>query len=397
MARIIVCGYMIRHPVVGLMYAYFHYVLGLHRLGHEIVYVEESGWPLSCYNPFIGDYSDEPTVGMKMTRMLMDYYGIRIPICYVNSDTGKVYGSQWKDVKSMLTTADLLLNIGGVCWLPEFLLCHRRAYIDMDPLFTQVGRMGVGCLNDHHIHFSYGVNIGQPGCSIPTCGIDWLPTIPPVVPEIWPGSTLPKEKWHIADSPFTTIANWDSYGAVNYSGENYGQKDEEFLGLIDLPMYNSQPLELALSGIKPDIKTRLLKAGWLIREAGIICKDLDTYQAYIASSRGEFSVAKNAYVKTHSGWFSDRSICYMAAGRPVILQDTGFSNWLPTGRGVLAFSSVEEASDCIEKVNAEYQLHCKAARGIAQQTFNYKFVLPRLLDNVQNINANKHSSFKARK
>jgi hypothetical protein len=244
--------------------------------------------------------------------------------------------------------------------------------------------MGVDCLKEHHIFFSYGTNIGQPGCNIPTCGIDWHPTIPPVVPEIWSGSTLPKEKWDIADLPFTTIANWDAYGGVNYSGENYGQKSEEFLGLIDLPMYNSQPLELALSGIKLAVKQKLQKAGWLIREAGKICRDLDMYQAYIASSRGEFSVAKNAYVKTHSGWFSDRSVCYMAAGRPVILQDTGFSDWLSTGQGVLAFSSVEEASDCIERVNFEYSAHCKAARKIAEQTFNYKFVLPLLINIAQN-------------
>ncbi|MFC1883067.1 hypothetical protein ACFL2S_16480 [Thermodesulfobacteriota bacterium] len=314
----------------------------------------------------------------------MTDYGMKIPLCYVNRDSGNVEGLDWKDMKRMLGEADLLLNVGGVCWLPEFHLCRRRVLIDMDPFFTQVGGFGYEeRINDYHSYFSYGVNIGRQGCTIPTGGFDWLPTVPPVVTEIWQRPLPTREKQaesEAADVPFTTVANWNAYGSVTYRGEHYGQKDEEFLRLIDLPNRTSQKLELALSGASPEIWARLQATGWSLREGGKVSIDIPTYHAFISGSRGEFSAAKNAYVKTRSGWFSDRSVCYLAAGRPVILQDTGFSDWLPTGRGVLVFSSIEEAVDCIDSVNASYTVHCRAAKEIAQKTFSYKVVLPRLVE-----------------
>lgn len=380
MARIVVCGYMIRHPLAGNLLAFFHYILGLHLLEHEVLYLEESGWNQSCYNPINRNYSDDPRVGLDAVQALIDTYGVNATVCYVNRDTRTVYGMDWQQVKQMLKTADLLLNIGGVCWLPEFLLCDRRILIDLDPFFTQIGQFASEGRNDYHAYFSYGVNIGQPDCSIPSDGIEWLPTVPPVVPKIWDC----EEDW--SDAPFTTIANWSAYGETIYQGDRYGQKDEEFMHLLELPSYCSQKLELALSGQDAEIAKivkSLKAAGWLVRSAREISANLSTYKTYVTGSRGEFSVAKNAYVKTRSGWFSDRSVCYLAASRPVILQDTGFSDWLPTNRGVLAFSSLESAIDCIERVNADYLAHCLAAREIAEQTFSYKVVLPRLLETVQ--------------
>lgn len=378
MARIIVCGYMIRHPVAGNLLAYFHYLLGLYLLGHEVLYLEESGWNHSCYNPVNHNYSDDPQVGLEAVQALLNTYGVNATVCYVNRDTTTVYGASPQELEQMLKTADLLLNIGGVCWLPEFLLCDRRVLIDMDPFFTQIGQFAAEGRNDYHAYFSYGVNIGQLNCSIPSDGIEWLPTIPPVVPEIWRSQPTSKP-----DAPLTTIANWNAYGGVTYRGEHYGQKDEEFSRLLELPSYCSQTLELALSGKDSEISEivkPLVAAGWLIRDGKEISANLSTYKTYVTGSRGEFSVAKQAYVKTRSGWFSDRSVCYLAAGRPVILQDTGFSDWLTTDRGVLAFSSLESAVDCIERVNADYPAHCLAGRELAEQTFSYKVVLPRLLE-----------------
>jgi len=389
MRRIIVCGYMIRHPVAGNLLAYFHYLLGLHLLGYEVVYLEESGWSQSCYDPVVCDYGDDPQSGLRAVQALMNNYGVKAKVRYVNRDTGIVYGADWQEVERMLRTADLLLNIGGVCWLPEFLLCKRRVLIDMDPLFTQIGQFAAEGRNDYHLYFSYGANIGRPGCTIPTDGIDWLPTVPPVVPELWQSSVPTQEQWREiekANAAFTTVANWSAYGGVVYQGEHYGQKDEEFIRLLELPSRCSQKLELALSGGDVEIKKRLEKAGWLVHDGGEVSANVSTYQTYLTRSRGEFSAAKNAYVKTRSGWFSDRSVCYLAVGRPVILQDTGFSDWLPTGSGVLAFSSLEEAADCIESVNADYPAHCLAAREFAEQTFTYKVVLPRLLETVLTMN-----------
>jgi hypothetical protein len=307
-------------------------------------------------------------------RLMLAEHGVRGPVCYVNRESGATDGASGEDVQNLLRQADLLLNIGGVCWLPEFRLCRRRALIDLDPLFTQTEQFGARLTHDYHTHFSYGTNIGRPGCRIPTGGVNWLPTVPPVVPDLWEGAS-PAE-----DAPLTTVANWSSYGGLTHDGEHYGQKDEEFLRLIDLPGRTSQPLELALSGAGADVCGKLRAAGWRVRDAGEeVSIDLPTYRGYLTGSRGEFSVAKNAYVKTHSGWFSDRSVCYLAAGLPVILQDTGFSDWLPTGQGVLAFSSLEQAVACIDQVNANYASHRHTAQEVASRFFDYRVVLPRLL------------------
>ena len=361
MARIVVCGYMIRHPVAGMLMAYFQYLLGLHRLGHEVAYLEESGWPRSCYNPVTREHSDDPGEGLRAVRAIMARYDMaEVPVSYVHREAGRVDGMTWEEVKRMLASADLLLNVGGVCWLPEFRRCRRRALVDLDPFFTQVGQFGGASMDDHHSFFSYGVNIGRPACRIPTGGKDWWPTVPPVVPDIWAAHAPGEAEWSDGRAAFTTIANWQAYGGVTYEGERYGQKGEEFLRLINLPGSVSQRMELALSNASPDVQRRLRTAGWSVSDGGTVSADLSTYRRFIAGSRGEFSAAKNAYVKTRSGWFSDRSVCYLAAGRPVVLQDTGFSDWLPTGRGVLAFSSLEEAATCIEEVGRAYAAHCRA-------------------------------------
>jgi hypothetical protein len=306
---------------------------------------------------------------------LFGEHRLDVPLSYVDRDSGTVHGTDWEELKRTLAAADLLLNVGGVCWLPEFGLCRRRALIDMDPLFTQVGRFGAWLLDDHHVHFSYGANIGRTGCTVPTAGVDWLPTVPPVVVDLWDGPVAS------SNGAFTTIANWSAYGDVIHQGERYGQKDEEFLRLLDLPGHTAQPLELVLAGVPEEVRERLRRAGWLVRGAGEpVGTEVPAYRAYIKSSRGELSAAKHAYVTTRSGWFSDRSVCYLAAGRPVVVQDTGFGDWLPTGRGVLAFSSVDEAADHLERVNAEYDAHRRAALEVAARMFAHDVVLPRLVD-----------------
>ena len=376
--RIVISGYMVRFPLAGMAFAYFHYVLGLKRLGHEVAYLEESGWPNSCYNPRTQETGDDPRAGLEFTRSLMASHDVRIPIWYVNRDSGKLEGGDWDEVKRYLAGTDLLLNLGGISWLPEFSLCRCRALVDMDPFFTQVGRFGAAPLDEHDLHFTYGGNIGRPGCGVPTGDVEWLPMVPPVVPDVWE-SPPPAP-----DAAFTTVANWSAYGAVTYQGKRYGQKDEEFLRLVDLPGRTSQRLELALSGAGPDVLARLRAAGWSVRDGGEVSTDPQVYASYLTGSRGEFSVAKQGYVVTRSGWFSDRSVCYLAAGRPVVLQHTGFRDWLPAddGGGVFAFSSLDEAAQCLEQARADYPAHCRAARETAERVFSYRVVLPRLLSAV---------------
>ena len=179
---------------------------------------------------------DHPSRGLRIVRDLIAAHQAPIPVIYINRETGDVDGASWNEVEARLRESDLLLNVGGVCSLPEFVLCRRRAIIDMDPLFTQVERFGARTLADYHVHFSYGANIGRDGCTIPTRGIAWRPTVPPVVLDLW--------EWAqpSPDAPFTTVANWGSYGGVTYQGEYHGQKDQEFLRLIDLPQRACQPV-----------------------------------------------------------------------------------------------------------------------------------------------------------
>jgi hypothetical protein len=373
--RVVVCGYMVRHPVAGNLLAFFNYVLGFEKLGIDVVYLEESGWPYSAYDPSTKHWVDDPTEGLRIVRALFAAHDVNAPVIYVNRETGRVDGAAWAEVKELLASSDLLLNIGGVCWLHEFAECRHRALVDLDPMFTQVERFGAEVLDDYHTHFSYGANIGKPGCRIPNAGVEWIATQPPVVTSMWQGAAP------TADAPFTTISNWGAYGAIEYEGERYGQKDVEFLKILDLPSRTSQPLELAVSGASKVMVDRLHHDGWRVRDAGIeVSVDVDTYRAYIMRSRGELSVAKSAYVKSHSGWFSDRSVCYLAAGLPTILQDTGFTEWLPAGNGVLAFDDATGAVECIERVNADYALHRASAREIAAKVFDHTVVLPRLLN-----------------
>jgi hypothetical protein len=375
--KVIVAGYMIRYPLAGMMMAFFHYVLGLSRLGHQVVYVEESGWPDACYDPRTGWYSNDPSAGFNALMRLADRFGLEsTSVCYVDRESGEASGMSLGDLRGHLESADLLLNIGGTCSLPEFGLCNRRALIDMDPVFTQAGRFGGRDLSEYHAHFSYGANIGFSECSVPDAGLHWRPTVPPVVPELWSDHTdQPAES-----AAFTTICNWNAYGAIEYAGEHYGQKDEEFIRLGDMPRRSPQSLELALAGADAAMQATLRDWGWKLRDAAEVTIDFDAYANYIFQSRGEFSAAKHAYVQTQSGWFSDRSVCYLASGRPVVLQDTGIGRWLPASPAVLTFSTAQQALECLESMRSDYGLRCRSARDLANDFFGSEVVLPKLLE-----------------
>jgi hypothetical protein len=371
--RIVVTGHMVRHPVAGNIMAFMSYLIGLCRIGQHVVYIEESGWEGSCYDPHTGAMGDDPGVGLSLTTSIARSAGLDVSILYVNRRSGEVHGGSWEDVKTALAHADILLNLGGVCWLPEFKLARLLVMVDMDPLFTQLGRFGLGATDEHQLHFSYGVNIGQPGCTVPTAGIDWIPTVPPVVTDLWPIRPTAE------NAHFTTIANWSAYSTVERDGIRYGQKDEEFLRFIDVPSRTNQVLEIAAAGIPGSAKSALTDRGWRLTSAADVTHDFNRYRDYIGSSRGEFTVAKNAYVKTRSGWFSDRSVCYLASGLPVIIQDTGFSDWLDTGEGVLAYSTIDEAVSCLESTVNDCERHRVAARAFAEDVFAAEKVLDKLL------------------
>ncbi len=372
MARVVVSGYMLRLPLPGNVLASFQYLLGLERLGHSVVYIEESGWPGSSYDPGSQLWSDYPVAGLQVARNLARQHRLDARLCFVNRETGVTHGVTWDELGPLLEGADLLLDVGGVCWLEEFQRCRRRALVDMDPMFTQVGRFASRVLGTYDIHFTYGTNIGRTGCSVPPAGFEWVATLPPVVPEMWPRAAAQP------GSPYTTIASWSAYGGIEHQGQRYGQKDSEFTRVIDLPGKVSVPIHLALAGAGEEVLEQLSARGWRAFDAREVGADVHRYVDFISRSRGELSVAKHAYVTTRSGWVSDRTVCYLASGLPAIVQDTGIV-CLPLGEGLLTFTNVAEAAECFETVEADHARHAGAALALASDVFSYRHVLPRLL------------------
>jgi hypothetical protein len=292
--------------------------------------------------------------------------------------------SQWfglpdEERQAVIRSADLLINISGVLAYPEeYRQVQRLVYIDSDPVFTQVklarGQADFRKLVDvHDIHFSFGEYLSH---AVPETGHRWRPTRQPIVLSEWHAATPHREV-------FTTVMNWTSSNPVEYKGQTYGQKDVEFNRFLDLPSMTAPTvLEIAVNLGKTRRTPHELLAhkGWQVVDPQEVCPDLDSYRRYIESSKAEWSVAKNGYVLGQPGWFSCRSACYLAAGRPVIVQDTGFGAVLPVGEGLLSFTTIAEAVAAIREVEAHYERHAKTARAIAEAYFDSNKVLTRLID-----------------
>jgi len=374
-ALVVVTGYMVRHPVPGNIYAFLSYVVGFHRLGHQVVYLEESGWPLSCYDPDRWDYSDDPTPGLRIVGRLLGRHGAGdVPVAFVNRESRATWGLPARDVADAVARCDLLLDVGGVNWLPEFERARRRALVDMDPVFTQAGMFGGADVDRHHAHFTYGANVGRPTCPAPTLGLDWQPTLPPVVPSMWRLGPPP------GGAAFATVANWSAYQSVEIDGRTYGPKSVEFLRLADVPRRTGQPAVVALAG--GDKRTKRLEAGgWQVANAGFTVPDAPSYRRFIAAARAELSPAKHGYVASRSGWFSDRTVCFLASGRPAVVQDTGLATagWLDEPVGVVPFRTPAQAADAVNAVAADWPEHSRAARRLIRRHFAHDVVLPGLL------------------
>jgi hypothetical protein len=253
---------------------------------------------------------------------------------------------------------------------------RRRLYLDMDPGFVQIWQEQYGVdmnLRGHDVHVTVGLNLGAPDCPLPTCGIQWHTTLPPVVIDEWSPAPAPGEV-------YTTVGDWRGYSPVEWHGVWYGQKAEEFLRIIELPRHVSVPLELCLAihPNEPDYG-RLEANGWRLSSPRQHCATPATYRAYINGSRGECTVVKHGYAAGRTGWFSDRSACYLAAGRPVIVQDTGAGRYLPTGKGLLTFSDLDGAVTALASVESGYAAHAVAASAMAREHFDSDRVLSRLL------------------
>jgi hypothetical protein len=375
--RIVVLGLIGQYPLAGMTSYFLQYVLGFQRLGHDVYYLEDNA---ACpYDPRVDSVTMDVSYTVGYLRCHFEAHGLGTHWAY-RDYKGNYYGLPEAKVRDVLRTADLLVNVSVANALTdEHRQAQRVVLIDTDPPFRQIavaqGDPGsLELLAAHDVLFTFAENIGGPGWRIPLDErFRWHTTRQPVLLDLWEPVMNPQARL------LTTVMNWTSYDSVEFQGECYGQKDVEFVKIMDLPTRVSQPLELALAHPKAPRET-LLAHGWRLTDPLQVSRDLWTYRNYIARSRGEFSVAKNAYVRSWSGWFSERSTCYLALGKPVITQDTGFSQVLPLGEGLFAWRTVDDAVAAIEAVNADYERHCHAALSLAEAYFDSGRVLSELIE-----------------
>lgn len=380
--RIIVLGYIVRGPLGGLAWHHMQYMMALKQLGHDVYFLEESNDYPSCYNPSTHVTDSDPTYGLKFISGVFKRVGLKDRWAYYDAHTSNWFGPCADSVIDLCKSADLLLNLSGVNPLRSwFLGIPKRALVDTDPVFTQLRHLTDSSARSfalqHTSFFSFGENINSGRSLVPDDHFNWKPTRQPIVLDAWPVTPEPRK------GKFTTVMQWESYPLREYKGKMYGMKSTSFKDYINLPKMTDVSLEIALGS--PSAPRQLLsQKGWSLRDPLKVTQNPWTYQEYVQQSKAEFSVAKHGYVVGRSGWFSERSACYLASGRPVITQETGFSNWLKADEGILSFKTMEEAILGIEEINNRYEHHCKSARFVAEEYFDSKKVLTSLIDEINN-------------
>jgi hypothetical protein len=376
--KIVVLGYIVRAPLGGLAWHHFQYFLGLNALGHDVLFVEDSDDFPGCYNPSTYTTTTDPTYGIEFIENLFRRYDVQQHWSYNDVHAKRWYGQQEAVVKQFCSHADIVLNLSAVNPLREW--WHKvpvRVYVDTDPGFTQIRHLQehdsmVQALEHTH-HFTFGENFGKAGCTIPDDGLKWRPTRQPIYLPAWKVQVAPNY------SRWTTVMQWDSYKVREYNGEAYGMKSTSFKEFMNLPLLvPTETLELAIGGANSPLD-EMNTNGWKTISSLIPTHTPSSYQQYIAESKGEWTIAKSGYVMSRSGWFSERSACYLATGKPVITQDTGFTDFISGNEGLLAFSSAEEAAEQLRHVSADYKHHCLQARSIVEAEFESGTVLEKLL------------------
>lgn len=378
--KIIVFGILFWYPLAGVTYQFLHYLIGLRRCGYDPYYIEDSArW---IYNPRLNDLSPDalPNIEAVVPALKAHGFGDRWAFRGKYPD-GKCYGLAETEIDRLYREADAFLNITGAQELrDEHLACKRRIYVESDPFASQVkvakgDESMIKTLAAHDTLFTFGENLGAPDCHVPIEKFHWLPTRQPVALELW------NEGAATGAASYNTITTWHNKGKnIEYKGQTwYWTKDREFEKFLSLPRL--RPLSFELAATVDDTTMELLrKHGWSQTDSIEISRDIDKYRHYIEQSRGEFTVARDQYVRPRTGWFSDRSACYLAAGRPVITQETGLSKFLPTGKGLFGFTTMEDILKAVDCIESDYEGSCRAARDLAAEYFAAEKVVGSLME-----------------
>lgn len=358
-------------------------------MGHDVLYLEDTGkW---CYDPVEATFVERGERNASYLARNIEALEPALATRWFYKDSmGHSYGKSWDEVKKFCREADLFLHISASCWMKEeYFAAKKVAFLDSDPMYTQASvpayiegkadegeRSRIEMLLRHDVFFTFAENIGSWECLIPKELFKWVPTRQPIVVECFERNVLPVNRRRRV---LTTVASWEPAEAGPVvRGIQYRGKSAEFEKFMDLPKMSPIPLELAMSGRAPVEKFR--SKGWIMVDAYSVSSDPWIYRDYLASSFGEWSVAKNAYVVSKSGWFSCRSACYLALGVPVVVQDTGFRRIIPSGKGVLPFSTMEEAVEAIEELSRDPDSHSRAALELAREYFRAEKVLGELIE-----------------
>jgi hypothetical protein len=364
----------------GNAWAVLSWVLGLSKLGFRVYFVEQIGRE-SCVDATGATTAFEHSVNLAYFKQAAEQFGLADSAALIYAEGEQIHGPPYEELLDIMEAADLLVNITGHLTLEPLMRCLRRkAYVDLDPGFTQFWHASGDAgprLEGHDFYFTVGENIGTRSCPIPTGGIRWRPTRQPVLLDHWPVSREGDR------SGFTTVATWRGpYGPSQYGGKTFGLKVHEFRKFIELPERVPQTFEIALDIHPAEEKDlNLLKRyGWRLVDPRVAAPDPDAFRRYVQGSGGEFSVAQGVYVETRSGWFSDRTVRYLASGKPALVQDTGFTRNYPVGEGLVAFSTPEEAIAGAGRIGCGYEKHCRAARALAEEYFDSDRVLGRFVE-----------------
>lgn len=389
--RIIIGGFIGLYPTGGVTWDYIQYVLGLHLLGHDVYYVEDT-MQYSHYQ-LPGQSWDDASAAVAYLQSVMNRFGLSERWAYRDIASGECFGLTNAKLAEVIATADIFINVSAATYLRgEYQQIPVRVLIDSDPMFTQVQDWRDDAQDESYAHirqryswyshlFSFGENLGRDDCRVPLYDLNWKVTRQPICLDYWKYSDV------VATSQpsFTSVMNWSTRKKMIYRQEEWGQKDVEFKKYMDVP-HNLKGADFNIvMAVSKDFKHEVNKAS--LNELGwnILCPEnaiatTGAYQQFIQQSTGEFSVAKEAYVKSRSGWFSCRSACYLASGRPVVTQDTGWSKFIPSGKGLFAFNDPHTAVDALKTVAADTKKHGQAARRIAEEYFDSNMVLSELLE-----------------